>query len=84
VIPEWVVIAFALGSCVSVYKYFGGHARVLARFWVVGFYLFLWFGPNNYTTNTMAALSRYGLIFIFISDIVPALVAAYQRKKVDL
>jgi len=79
-VPEWGVIVLALASAACVRSYFGGVARVVARLWVVAFYAFLWLGPDDYNSSHMVVLSRYGLALLFLSDIIPALVAAYQRR----
>jgi hypothetical protein len=81
VIPEWAVIVLAMASGVTVIRYFGGAARLLARMWIAAFYAFLWLGPNPHDTDIMATLSRYGLVLLFLSDIIPAMMAAYQRRR---
>lgn len=65
----------------SVWSYFGGPAKAIARLWIIAFYVFLWLGPNNYDTNVMAQISRVGLMLLFLSDIVPTAMAIYQRRR---
>ena len=80
-LPEWVIIALAIGSAISVYKYFGGWTRVLTRLWIVAFYAYIWMGPDPHDTPILARVSRYGLALLFIADIIPAIIAKIQRRK---
>jgi hypothetical protein len=81
-IPEWVIILLALLSAISVYRYFGGRARVLARLWVAMFYVLIWSDYGNLPTDDLAALSRYGLVILFLSDIVPAIITRYKSYRI--
>jgi hypothetical protein len=76
-----VIIVLALLSSISVFRYFGGNARVLARTWIMGFYIYLLVGPDPHDTPFLASLSRIGLAFLFLSDIIPALVSYLEVKK---
>ena len=86
-LPEWLIIVLAIFSARCVWSYFGGPARAIARLWVVIFYLVVWFDIGHLDTPALAAISRYGLAVIFLSDIIPAIVAKVRRrwgKKYDL
>lgn len=80
-IPEWLIVALALGSAVEVAPTFGGKAKALARLWVAGFYLFIWLGPDIHDMPFWAALSRIGLGLIFATDIIPAIINRYKLSK---
>jgi len=80
-IPEIVIILLALASAYVLRPYFGGHAKAAARLWVVGFYMFLWLGPDVYNAKSMSALSRVGWALVFISDIIPVIIGSYRKYK---
>jgi hypothetical protein len=76
-LEEWVIIALALGSALSVWRYFGGAARVGARLWIVLFYIIVW--TDKFDIPILASLSRYGLAFLFLADILPAINGIWSR-----
>ena len=81
-VPEIVIIALAASSGLATYRYFGGIPKLLTRIWIICFYLIIWFDIGNLNTETLAKLSRYGLVMIFLADIVPAIIAKIQRRQV--
>jgi hypothetical protein len=80
-LPEWAIILLALGSAWSVRRGLGGLAKSLSRLWQVGFYAFLLFGPDTYSTPTMVVLSRWGLALIFAMDIIPELITWLKHRR---